>query len=570
MMNTHSDKTHENKSQSMANAVSQKQSGGESTFQFIDNRPGAVAQRKLQEMANNSPQAKQATQLQAMADHYAKQKQLPIQKKASPEHSRKENNTGLPDNLKTGMENLSGMSLDDVKVHYNSDKPAQLQADAYAQGGEIHIATGQEKHLPHEAWHVVQQKQGRVKSTMQMKEGVPVNDDLGLEREADVMGGRALQMRHSEEGALELAMRNGVNGNQLPEQQQGLNSTEHTTRNHPKVIQRYVPNDLKPGEKVYIQRSTAKEFHNVQAEILRKQEANSYVVIVKGMELIARCDQLSKEPSQGAPELDIQIDELKGRSSQQLIEAATKEIADTLKINLGTFSLGGSFAVLVHAFKGGQSARTPRDIDIIVFHPETLQYLRKTYNSEKGSSSKPFNTKKKLWGIPLEIHIANEFRTELGEEEMVQGVESKETLLEKYVSRIYSLGIGIGDEAKEATSAQALLAALEKSIDENLSTKQAFVEGRVMLSKALADIRALVDAGAEYDWGKSGFNSESKGRSSEPGFQRLYKVYEDESGSTEANQEGFDDQLDMVPLIDDSASLSVLADWLAQQDEISK
>jgi len=47
---------------------------------------------------------------------------------------KKENNTGLPENLKTGMENLSGISMDDVKVHHNSDKPTQLQAHAYAQG----------------------------------------------------------------------------------------------------------------------------------------------------------------------------------------------------------------------------------------------------------------------------------------------------------------------------------------------------------------------------------------------------------------------------------------------------
>ncbi|MNU51657.1 hypothetical protein D3C71_406510 [compost metagenome] len=104
----------------------------------------------------------------------------------------KENKTGLPDNLKTGVENLSGHSLDDVKVHYNSSQPATLQAHAYAQGSDIHVAPGQEKHLPHEAWHVVQQKQGRVKPTMQMKGTVPVNDDAGLEKEADVMGAKAL------------------------------------------------------------------------------------------------------------------------------------------------------------------------------------------------------------------------------------------------------------------------------------------------------------------------------------------------------------------------------------------
>lgn len=101
---------------------------------------------------------------------------------------KKENNIGLPDNLKAGIENLSGYSMDDVKVHYNSDKPDQLQAHAYAQGTDIHVAPGQEKHLPHEAWHVVQQKQGRVKPTLQMTGELSVNDDPQLEKEADIMG----------------------------------------------------------------------------------------------------------------------------------------------------------------------------------------------------------------------------------------------------------------------------------------------------------------------------------------------------------------------------------------------
>ena len=108
---------------------------------------------------------------------------------------KKENKTGLPDNLKSGVENLSGHSLDDVKVHYNSDKPAALQAHAYAQGSDIHVAPGQEKHLPHEAWHVVQQKQGRVKPTKQLMGKTPVNDDAGLETEADVMGAKAIQLK---------------------------------------------------------------------------------------------------------------------------------------------------------------------------------------------------------------------------------------------------------------------------------------------------------------------------------------------------------------------------------------
>lgn len=101
------------------------------------------------------------------------------------------NRTGLPDGLKAGIESLSGHSLDHVKVHYNSAQPAQLNALAYAQGSDIHVAPGQEQHLPHEAWHVVQQAQGRVQPTTQMA-GVGVNDNQALESEADQMGARAL------------------------------------------------------------------------------------------------------------------------------------------------------------------------------------------------------------------------------------------------------------------------------------------------------------------------------------------------------------------------------------------
>ncbi len=106
------------------------------------------------------------------------------------------NKTGMPDQLKTGLENLSGLDMSDVRVHYNSSKPAQLKALAYTQGTDTHVASGQEKHLPHEGWHAVQQMQGRVQPTTQV-EGAAVNDNNGLEKEADVMGGKALQFRAS-------------------------------------------------------------------------------------------------------------------------------------------------------------------------------------------------------------------------------------------------------------------------------------------------------------------------------------------------------------------------------------
>ena len=173
-MNIPAEKTQENKSQAASPEGPQMESSGGATFQFMDNRPEVIAQRKLREVVNNSPrvsqlkafqdiannsaESKRAAQFQAMADNHSAQQQLPIQ--------RQKNNTGLPDNLKSGMENVSGMSLDDVKVHQNSDKPAQLNAHAYAQGTDIHLGPGQEKHLPHELGHVVQQKRDTELSTV--------------------------------------------------------------------------------------------------------------------------------------------------------------------------------------------------------------------------------------------------------------------------------------------------------------------------------------------------------------------------------------------------------------------
>lgn len=151
-----------------------------------NNRPSTTVQKKQKFLVNKQPQALEQ-QLQAET--------LDTKVVAEPIVQKKENNTGLPDRLKAGIENLSGHTLDDVKVHYNSSKPAQLQAHAYAQGTEIHIAAGQEKHLPHEAWHVVQQKQGRVKPTVQLKGGAKINDDVKLEREADQIQTRVLQAK---------------------------------------------------------------------------------------------------------------------------------------------------------------------------------------------------------------------------------------------------------------------------------------------------------------------------------------------------------------------------------------
>jgi len=255
-MNTHTNKIQKTGKHDVSNYNSNKISEKKSVFKIDDNRTEAVTQRLLQKMANNGVQTQKAVQLHSITNNrlinsiqkkkneeeeLAQGKFITIQKHGMEEEEllqgkfqtsqrkeiaeeepiqgkfitvqrqdieeeellqgkfntiqKKENNTGLPDNLKSGIENLSGISMDDVKVHYNSNKPATLQAHAYAQGTDIHVSPGQEKHVPHEAWHVVQQKQGRVKPTMQLKDNVNVNDDKGLEKEADVMGEKASSVK---------------------------------------------------------------------------------------------------------------------------------------------------------------------------------------------------------------------------------------------------------------------------------------------------------------------------------------------------------------------------------------
>ena len=43
----------------------------------------------------------------------------------------KSNNSSIPNDLKSGVENVTGVSMDDVKVHYNSSEPACYQSVKY-------------------------------------------------------------------------------------------------------------------------------------------------------------------------------------------------------------------------------------------------------------------------------------------------------------------------------------------------------------------------------------------------------------------------------------------------------
>ncbi|UUZ78915.1 DUF4157 domain-containing protein [Paenibacillus sp. P26] len=116
-----------------------------------------------------------------------------LQLKSAPAVQRK-GGDGMPDLVRAKMEQAFSADFSDVKVHVG-DKAGQVGALAYAQGSDIHFAPGQynpesskgQQLLGHELAHIVQQKQGRVKPTAEIN-GVAVNDDPSLEREADEWG----------------------------------------------------------------------------------------------------------------------------------------------------------------------------------------------------------------------------------------------------------------------------------------------------------------------------------------------------------------------------------------------
>ena len=165
-------------------AIKSQESSSAGEADFLDSRSSTFQLKKFQEAAQDSGRGSGISNLQTKSSNHtgtsrvAQLQGLSDTRTASAQPGliqKKENKTGIPDGLKAGMESVSGMSLNDVTVHRNSDKPAQLQAHAYAQGTDVHLAPGQEKHLPHELGHVVQQKQGRVAPTVQLKGEVPVN-----------------------------------------------------------------------------------------------------------------------------------------------------------------------------------------------------------------------------------------------------------------------------------------------------------------------------------------------------------------------------------------------------------
>lgn len=90
--------------------------------------------------------------------------------------------TAIPAYLKSQAERKSGCDLSNVKVHYNSTKPADYQAVGIAQKNIIHLAPFHENKIKHEVVHIVQQKQNTFPVCQQR--GSVVSDSR-LEQEAN-------------------------------------------------------------------------------------------------------------------------------------------------------------------------------------------------------------------------------------------------------------------------------------------------------------------------------------------------------------------------------------------------
>ncbi len=103
----------------------------------------------------------------------------------------------MPADVRRKMEATFGVDFSPVRI-YEGAYVETVGALAYTQGSDIHFAPGQyqpmsrrgQELLGHELTHVVQQWQGRVRATTHGI-GLAINDDAGLEREADEMGARA-------------------------------------------------------------------------------------------------------------------------------------------------------------------------------------------------------------------------------------------------------------------------------------------------------------------------------------------------------------------------------------------
>lgn len=115
------------------------------------------------------------------------------------------NSNGMSEETLNKMSNSFGEDFSNVNIHSDSKSAVDVGALAYTQGNDIHFAPGQydpasssgQSLLGHELTHIVQQREGRVQANNEIN-GMPLNDDKGLEQEADEKGAQVAQQQKAE------------------------------------------------------------------------------------------------------------------------------------------------------------------------------------------------------------------------------------------------------------------------------------------------------------------------------------------------------------------------------------
>ncbi len=108
-------------------------------------------------------------------------------------------NEDLPEDFQTKMESSFGEDFSNVKINKDSKDANELDALAFTQGNNIHFKNGEfdssskngQELIAHELSHVVQQRHRDI-GTTHKENNYDVNDNEGLEKEADINAKKAV------------------------------------------------------------------------------------------------------------------------------------------------------------------------------------------------------------------------------------------------------------------------------------------------------------------------------------------------------------------------------------------
>lgn len=291
----------------------------------------------------------------------------------------------LPAGLRSGIAALTGLDLGGVRVHLNSSEPAQRQALAYTQGADIHVGPGQERHLPHEAWHVVQQAQGRVQPTRQFKR-TGLNDDMGLEHEADAMGALAARLGAEHDLRPEPVAARMIGPGQVnasgPIQRYTDRSQAARERGHSDSVVKWAQKFQRSSHSGGILQISEKKMFARDDLIDAGESAlatqGAYVELVKGAELVPGYHAVKVKFRDGLALAAVKLPDLKSLASESAKPAAARNAEQLKVINAllkrnqeNIASPDASPTIKEGSADANKSMTTERDQLVKMVHPDT-------------------------------------------------------------------------------------------------------------------------------------------------------------------------------------------------------